>query len=575
MSYVTTAPGLLTTAATDLAQVGAALRAGNLAAVFPTTALAAAAADEVSAAIAALFGTHGLQYQAAGVQAASYYEQFLQNLGVAAASYTTAEAAAAQALGGLDSLVAQGFQNLVYGPIHTTGEAWIASPLGQTLDPVINAPTTLLFGRGLIGNGAAGTAAHPTGGDGGFLFGDGGTGYSPTAGNVAGGNGGNAGWIGNGGAGGAGFGAGAGGTGGVGGWLMGNGGLGGAGVTGGSGGQALFFGDGGSAGAGGFAGRGGLFVGVPGAGALPAPGPATLIQIDFVRHAQSIANAQGWIDTAVPGVALTTLGQQQAQDIANVLAPPGNYAGIFASELLRTQQTAGYLTAPGNPQILPGLTEINAGIFEGLPQISPAGILYLMGPVAWTLGFPLVPMLAPGSTDVNGIVFNNGFNQSMQTMYNTAMSNPVVSPVTGHITEAAYSSAFTIEVGTLMNVNNPNPLLLLTHQLNNTSVVVVQGDPQGGWNLVSWDGVPVGPANLPTKLFVDFRNLIVPPQVAVWNALTGLLSGDPTTFAIAVRDGMEGAGAATANFPLAVTEDVVDWLTHPSLSGLTGLPVPV
>jgi broad specificity phosphatase PhoE len=573
MSYVTTAPGLLTTAATDLAQIGEALRAGNLGAVFPTTELAAAAADEVSAAVAALFGTHGSQYQAAAVEAASYYEQFVQNVGVAAASYSGAEAAAAAALDGLDSAVANGFQNLVYGPIHLAGDAWIASPLGQALDPILNTPTTLLFGRGLIGHGAAGTAAHPTGGAGGFLFGDGGAGYSPTAGVTPGGTGGNAGLIGNGGAGGAGFGGAIGGTGGVGGWLMGNGGLGGVGGTGGSGGQALFFGNGGAAAGGGFAGRGGLFVGVPGAGVLPTAGPGTLIQIDFVRHAQSIANAQGWIDTAVPGVALTALGQQQAQAIANVLAPPNNYAGIFASELLRTQQTASYLTA--NPQILAGLNEINAGIFEGLPQISPAGILYLIGPVAWTLGFPLVPMLAPGSTNVNGIVFNNAFSQSVQTMYNTAMGNPVVSPVTGHITEAAYSSAFTIEVGTLMNVNNPNPLLLLTHQLNNTSVVVVQGDPKGGWNLVSWDGVPVGPANLPTKLFVDFRNLIVPPQVAAWNAFAGLLSGDPTTFAIAVRDGLEGVGTATANFPLAVAEDFIDSLVHPSLSDLTGLPVPV
>ncbi len=574
MSFVVVSPDVVAAAARDAARIRSAVEAANAAAVSQTTSVVVAARDEVSAAIAALFGTHGLQYQAAAAAAASYYEQFLQHLSVAAASYTGAEAAAAQTLGGLDSVVAQSFQSFVYGPIHTAGDAWIASPVGQTLDPIINAPTTLLLGRGLIGHGAAGTAARPTGGAGGILFGDGGTGYSPTAGVTPGGAGGNAGLIGNGGAGGAGFGGAIGGTGGVGGWLMGNGGLGGVGGTGGSGGQALFFGNGGAAAGGGFAGRGGLFVGASGAGALPAAGPNTLIQIDFVRHAQSIANAQGWIDTAVPGVALTPEGVQQAQAIAAVLAPPNQYAGIFASELLRTQQTASYLTAPGNPVILPGLNEINAGLLEGLPQV-PFGLPYLVGPAAWVLGFPLVPMLAPGSTDVNGIVFNNAFNQSMQTMYNTAMANPVVSPATGHITEVAYSSAFTIEAGTLMNVNNPNPLLLLTHQLNNTSVVVVQGDPKGGWNLVSWDGVPVGPANLPTKLFVDFRNLIVPPQVAVWNAFAGLLSGDPTTFAIAVRDGLEGVGTATANFPMAVAEDFIDFLTHPSLSGLTGLPVPV
>ncbi|MHA7650362.1 PE domain-containing protein [Mycobacterium sp. ML4] len=570
MSFVTTAPGLLTTAATDLAQIGEALRVGSLGAFVPTTELAAAAADEVSSAITALFGTHGLQYQAAAARAASYYDRFLQDLGIAATSYSGAEAASADALGALDSVAANGFQTLVYGPIHTAGDAWIASPFGQTLDPIINAPTTVLLGRGLIGHGAPGTAANPTGGAGGILFGDGGTGYSPTAGNVAGGNGGNAGFIGNGGTGGAGFGGAIGGTGGVGGWVMGNGGAGGAG---GAGGQALFFGNGGAAGTGGFAGRGGLFVGVPGAGTVPTGGPGIPIQIDFVRHAQSIANAAGWIDTAVPGVALTALGHQQALAIANVLAPSSQYAGVFSSELMRTQLTALALTP--NPQIMPGLNEINAGIFEGSPQLSPAGLLYLVGPVAWTLGFPLMPMLAPGSTDINGIVFNRAFTASMQTMYNTAVGNPIVSPSTGHITDVAYSSAFTIEAGTLMNVNNPNPLLMLTHPLNNTSVVVVRGDPTGGWNLVSWDGVPVGPANLPTKLFVDFRNLIVAPQVGVWSAWEGLLSGDPTTFAIAVRDGVERVGTATLNFPLAVAEDFIDSLTQPSLSDLTGLSVPI
>ena len=36
------------------------------------------------------------------------------------------------------------------------------------------------------------------------------------------------------------------------------------------------------------------------------------IVIDLVRHGQSVANAASRIDTAVPGAALTALGQQQA-----------------------------------------------------------------------------------------------------------------------------------------------------------------------------------------------------------------------------------------------------------------------
>lgn len=177
--------------------------------------------------------------------------------------------------------------------------------------------------------------------------------------------------------------------------------------------------------------------------------------------------------------------------------------------MIRTQQTAAPLAnlLGMAPQVLPGLNEIHAGIFEDLPQISPAGLLYLVGPIAWTLGFPIVPMLAPGSTDVNGIVFNRAFTGAVQTIYDASLANPVVA-ADGNITSVAYSSAFTIGVGTMMNVDNPHPLLLLTHPVPNTGAVVVQGNPEGGWTLVSWDGIPVGPASLPTALFVDVRELI-------------------------------------------------------------------
>ncbi|MCV7199848.1 PE domain-containing protein [Mycobacterium angelicum] len=558
MSLVLVTPDLLETAAANAAQIGSAVRAGNLAAVIPTTELAAAAGDEVSAAIAALFGGHAAEYQAAAAQAATYHEQFVRNLGAAAASYAGAEATIAAGLG---SAVADGFQTAVYGPIHAAGQAWIGSPFGQALDPIINAPTGFVFHRALIGNGVAGTAASPNGGAGGILFGDGGAGYSPTGGGaVAGGSGGNAGLIGNGGAGGAGFGGGTGGMGGTGGWLMGNGGIGGIGGTGGTGGQALFLGNGGAGGGGGIGGRGGLFIGAPGAGWVDSTGTGQSIVIDFVRHGQTASNAANLIDTNVPGPPLTPTGQNQANVIANALFAKGPYAGIFDSQLLRAQQTAAPLAAMYGMTSVPalaGLNEISAGIFDGLPQISPAGLLYLVGPLAWTLGLPIVPMLTPGSLQFNGVVFNNGFNDALHTMYSQAMANPIPA-ADGKITEVAYSSAFTIEIGTLMNVNNPDPLLILTHTLPNTGEVVVQGSPSGGWTLVSWDGVPVPPASLPTELFVDVRNLITAPQTASWNIFYSLFSGDPTTIVTAVRDGIEEVGTATINFPIAVIRDLID-----------------
>lgn len=580
MSFVIVARDALAAAAADLAQIGSAVNAGNLAAANPTTAVAAAAADEVSAALAALFGAHAREYQAAAAQAAAYHEQFVHRLSAAATSYAVTEVTIATslrgALGSAPASVSDGFQAFVYGPIHATGQQWINSPVGEALAPIVNAPTNVLLGRDLIGNGVTGTAAAPNGGPGGLLFGDGGAGYT-------GGNGGSAGLIGNGGTGGAGFAGGVGGMGGTGGWLMGNGGMGGAGGVGGNGGaggQALLFGNGGLGGAGGAGGvdgaigRGGWFIGTGGMATIGGGGNGQSIVIDFVRHGQTPGNAAMLIDTAVPGPGLTALGQQQAQAIANALAAKGPYAGIFDSQLIRTQQTAAPLAnlLGMAPQVLPGLNEIHAGIFEDLPQISPAGLLYLVGPIAWTLGFPIVPMLAPGSTDVNGIVFNRAFTGAVQTIYDASLANPVVA-ADGNITSVAYSSAFTIGVGTMMNVDNPHPLLLLTHPVPNTGAVVVQGNPERGWTLVSWDGIPVGPASLPTALFVDVRELITAPQYAAYDIWESLFTGDPAAVINAVRDGADEVGAAVVQFPHAVADDVIDATGHPYLSGLPiGLP---
>ncbi|KLO42122.1 histidine phosphatase family protein [Mycobacterium nebraskense] len=236
------------------------------------------------------------------------------------------------------------------------------------------------------------------------------------------------------------------------------------------------------------------------------------IVIDLVRHGQSEANAARLIDTSVPGTALTVLGQEQAQNVAKVLAAQGPFAAIFTSQLIRAQQTAAPMAATVgmNVQVSPGLNEIDAGAFNGLPQVSLAGLAYLLGPVAWLLGLRIVPMLAPGSTDANGFEFDKRFNGALQTMYGNAVTNAsrfgdslqtmygkaLANPVRaadGKITEVAISSEFAIGVGTMMSVKNPDPLLLLFDPLPNAGIVVIQGNPHDGWTLVSWNGKPVWP----------------------------------------------------------------------------------
>lgn len=98
MSFVIAGPEALTSAATDIAGVGSTLGAANAAAATPTTGIAAAAADEVSTALAGLYGVYAQEYQALSAQAAAFHARFVQALAAAAGWYTNAEAAAASQL---------------------------------------------------------------------------------------------------------------------------------------------------------------------------------------------------------------------------------------------------------------------------------------------------------------------------------------------------------------------------------------------------------------------------------------------------------------------------------------------
>ena len=93
MSFVIAEPEIMTSAATDLANLRSTISSANAAAAAPTTGVLAAAEDEVSAAIAAVFSAHGQGFQALGAQAAAFHDQFVQALTAGAGSYVSAEAA--------------------------------------------------------------------------------------------------------------------------------------------------------------------------------------------------------------------------------------------------------------------------------------------------------------------------------------------------------------------------------------------------------------------------------------------------------------------------------------------------
>jgi hypothetical protein len=99
MSFVTTEPEALTAAAGELEVIGNALAAQNAAAAAPTTGVAPAAADEVSALQATQFSAYGNLYQQVSAQAKAVHEMFVHTLGTNADAYGTTEATNAAAAG--------------------------------------------------------------------------------------------------------------------------------------------------------------------------------------------------------------------------------------------------------------------------------------------------------------------------------------------------------------------------------------------------------------------------------------------------------------------------------------------
>lgn len=300
---------------------------------------------------------------------------------------------------------------------------------------------------------------------------------------------------------------------------------------------------------------------------------AQSITLTWVRHAQSLANAAGYISSTVPGPVLTPLGEQQAAAVAQTLAATA-HDGVYVSDMIRTSLTAApYVALSGiDPVVLGGVREITAGYLEGQTNTGAdslafevAGLLYSIPVAAWSLGLRALPVIF-GETGNN---FNARTTDAINTVYASGDLSPVV-----------FAHGATIQAWTLMNVSNP----VITGPLENTGIVVVNGNPEDGWTLQSWNGEEVSPTpNLLTKLFLDFRELIVTPQRSIYNIVQSLpydsWFADGTslaTVAAAVWDGVVAIVTAPVTFVTAVIRDIGQSLfpAPPPASSSVGIQTP-
>ena len=96
MSFLGVTPEQIESAAQDLAGIRSALSESSAAAAAPTTVVVAAAEDEVSTAIASMFGDFGRRYQVLNAQATAFHDEFVNLLNAGAGAYISTEVANAK-----------------------------------------------------------------------------------------------------------------------------------------------------------------------------------------------------------------------------------------------------------------------------------------------------------------------------------------------------------------------------------------------------------------------------------------------------------------------------------------------
>lgn len=148
MSFVIATPDLVQSAAGDLAAIRSSLAEASTTVAGPTTGIAAAAQDEVSIAVASMFGNVGQEFQALSMQAQAFHQHFVSLVNASAGAYVAAEAANAGQValgGGVFGNVEQSISGALSGAGSTFGQ--VGQSVGGTL---------IALGNGGLGAAVAG-----------------------------------------------------------------------------------------------------------------------------------------------------------------------------------------------------------------------------------------------------------------------------------------------------------------------------------------------------------------------------------------------------------------------------------
>lgn len=199
------------------------------------------------------------------------------------------------------------------------------------------------------------------------------------------------------------------------------------------------------------------------------------MKLYLIRHAESTANVQKILDTAMPGPPLTDLGQQQAQTLADRLSGEPIVA-VYASRATRAQQTAAALAAALTleVQVIDGVQEVYVGGLEGRGDVE-ALKAYASTVHPWTRGDLSVAMPGGGES-----------GEQVRARYLAAVADLRVK----HEKDPAIalvSHGGVIRLAAEWLSDNVRPELADQGLIPNTGIVELDSTADG-WHCVGWPG---------------------------------------------------------------------------------------
>lgn len=208
---------------------------------------------------------------------------------------------------------------------------------------------------------------------------------------------------------------------------------------------------------------------------------AAPLRLVLARHGETAANAEGILDTLLPGHPLTERGHQQAAELAQRLAGEPVVA-VYASRALRAQQTAQPIAARHDQvvQVLSGAHEVFIGDLEGC-----------RGPEAHSSLHELYRVWHHGDLDAARPGGESGKQVLERYLADVAAIRSAHPDGTVVLVSHGAATRLTImALASNLASNTDGPFAEL-RLLPNAATVLLEADGSG-WRCLRWDGIELG-----------------------------------------------------------------------------------